>query len=321
LNDKVIVTGGAGFIGSHLTTYLLEEGYEVHVIDNFDPFYPSEIKERNIAAQLNHKHYFLYRKDICDEMEIKEIFKKVKPSIVVHLAAKAGVRPSLEHPDEYAKVNIIGTLNLLQASVDYKVKKFIFASSSSVYGLNKRVPFQEELPLLNIASPYGATKAAGEALCQSYSHCFQLPIIALRFFTVYGPRQRPDLAIHKFVTKLLNGEPIELYGDGLSRRDYTYVSDIVQGINRAIHHQLDGYEVFNLGNDRPIRLIDLVGKIEKTFNLQFLKKWMPNQTGDVPQTWADLSKMKTLGYTPQVELDEGLQRFRLWMENNREGEA
>ncbi|RBW70822.1 SDR family NAD(P)-dependent oxidoreductase [Bacillus taeanensis] len=319
MNNKVIVTGGAGFIGSHLTEHLLSEGYEVHVIDNFDPFYPREIKEQNIAAQLDHKNYFLYEKDICNEIEVRKIFEEVKPSMVVHLAAKAGVRPSIQQSREYAKVNIIGTLHMLQASADYGVKKFIFASSSSVYGLNEQVPFKEEQPLLYIASPYGATKAAGEVLCKSYSHCFKLPVIALRFFTVYGPRQRPDLAIHKFAAKLLNGEEIELYGDGLSSRDYTYVSDIVQGIDKAIHYRINGYEVFNLGNDRPIQLIDLIDRIEKTFNLQFSKKWMSNQIGDVPQTWADLTKIKKIGYVPEIELDEGLRRFASWFKKTRKG--
>ncbi|PJW15562.1 epimerase [Geobacillus sp. Manikaran-105] len=311
---KVLVTGGAGFIGSHLVDSLLADGHNVIVVDNFDPFYNRSIKEKNIEKHLQSKNYTLFEKDIRDREAIDKIFNRYKPEVVVHLAAKAGVRPSVENPNEYVEVNINGTVNLLDASVKYKVKKFIFASSSSVYGLNEKVPFSEDDPILNQASPYGATKAAGESLCRSYSNCYGLPIVALRFFTVYGPRQRPDLAIHKFAKKILNNEPITLFGDGSTCRDYTYIDDIIYGIRASIDYCLKGYEVFNLGNDRPIQLLDLVKNLEKVLGKNANIQWLPEQTGDVPRTWASVEKSKKLlGYEPKVDIMTGLMNFVLWI--------
>lgn len=293
---------------------LLADGHNVIVVDNFDPFYDRSIKKKNIEKHLQSENYTLFEKDIRDREAIDKIFNRYKPEVVVHLAAKAGVRPSVENPNEYVEVNINGTVNLLDASVKYKVKKFIFASSSSVYGLNEKVPFSEDDPILNQASPYGATKAAGESLCRSYSNCYGLPIVALRFFTVYGPRQRPDLAIHKFAKKILNNEPITLFGDGSTCRDYTYIDDIIYGIRASIDYCLKGYEVFNLGNDRPIQLLDLVKNLEKVLGKNANIQWLPEQTGDVPRTWASVEKSKKLlGYEPKVDIMTGLANFVSWI--------
>jgi UDP-glucuronate 4-epimerase len=313
---KVLVTGGAGFIGSHLVDSLLVDGNDVVIIDNFDPFYDQSIKEQNIEKHLKYSSYRLIKVDIRNRESVFNIFEEYQPEVVVHLAAKAGVRPSLEDPMNYVEVNINGTVNLLDASVKNGVKKFIFASSSSVYGLNEKVPFSEDDPILNQASPYGATKASGEALCRSYNNCFNLPIIALRFFTVYGPSQRPDLAIHKFARKILNNKPIQLYGNGSTSRDYTYVDDIVSGIRSSIEYHTTGYEVFNLGNDRPTQLIDLVRNLERVLGTDAKIQWLPEQVGDVPRTWANINKSRQLlRYEPKVDIITGLGLFALWINN------
>lgn len=310
---KILITGGAGFIGSHLAERLLAEGKRIVVVDNFDDFYDRSIKIKNIKNQLKSPNYTLIEADIRSRRGMERIFSKHRPDQVVHLAAKAGVRPSLKRPDQYVSVNVKGTENLLHASVKYGVRHFAFASSSSVYGTNTKVPFAETDPILQPASPYGATKAAGEALCNSYSHCFGLPIAALRFFTVYGPRQRPDLAIHHFVSKIVSGEPITLFGDGTSSRDYTYIDDIVTGICGAMNYMGDGYEIFNLGNSTPIPLTEMVKTIEDVLDKKAIIKWKPMQTGDVPQTWADLEKSgKLLGYSPQTDFRPGVERFVKW---------
>lgn len=310
---KILITGGAGFIGSHLADRLLKEGHQVLSIDNFDDYYDRSVKMRNIREQLASPRYRLVEADIRNRKAMKRILSVWRPDQVVHLAAKAGVRPSLEHPDKYVDVNIKGTENLLHASVESGVSRFVFASSSSVYGTNTKVPFSETDPILQPASPYGATKAAGEALCNSYHHCFGIPVAALRFFTVYGPRQRPDLAVHQFVGKIHRGEPITLFGDGSSSRDYTFVDDIVTGICGAMHFPNCGYEVFNLGNSTPVRLHELVSTIEEAMGKKALIEWKPMQTGDVPQTWADLDKSgKLIGYKPQTDFRTGVERFVDW---------
>jgi len=315
LGCKVLVTGGAGFIGSHLVDSLLEDNYQVLVIDNFDPFYSRRIKEENIVQHRQAGHYSLVEADIRDRAKVMEIIRDWRPEKVIHLAAKAGVRPSVEEPFNYVDVNITGTTNLLDASVKYGVGRFVFASSSSVYGLNKKVPFAETDPVLQPASPYGATKLAGEALCNSYSNCSRLPVVALRFFTVYGPRQRPDLAIHKFARKILKGEPVPFFGDGNTSRDYTYISDIISGIRAAMSYQGSGYEVFNLGNDQPVKLIDLVCALEEVLGKKAVLERRPLQAGDVPQTWASIEKAKKhLGYLPKTKLKEGLGYFTAWLQ-------
>lgn len=316
MSQIILVTGGAGFIGSHLIDSLLGDKLDVVVMDNFDPFYDKAIKKKNINSHVQSDHYSLVETDIRNREEVTIVFERFQPDIVVHLAAKAGVRPSVENPKYYSDVNITGTVNILDAAVKYGVKKMVFASSSSVYGLNDKVPFSEEDPILQPASPYGATKVAGEALCNSYSNCYNLPIVALRLFTVYGPRQRPDLAIHKFVRKILRGEPISLYGDGSTSRDYTYIDDIVEGIRRAMDYGENGYEVFNLGNDQPTKLIDLVYSIEEVLEKKAQINWLPMQTGDVPKTWASLEKVdRKLGYRPKTKLPDGLKKFKDWIHN------
>lgn len=316
MKQKILVTGGAGFIGSHLVdSLLLDDNYEVLVIDNFDDYYERKVKENNIQNHLRSPRYELIEADIRDRAGMDRIFSAWKPDAVVHLAAKAGVRPSLEIPSTYVDVNLAGTVNLLDAAVKYGVSKFVFGSSSSVYGLNDKVPFSETDPTLLIASPYGATKASGEALCRSYSHCFGLPIVALRFFTVFGPRQRPDLAIHLFAKKIAKGEPLSLFGDGTTSRDYTYVADIVAGIRKSIDFDHPGYEVFNLGNDHPTSLLDLVTVLENAMNKKAIIHWKPMQIGDVPRTWANFEKARTLlGYTPSTSLEAGIARFVQWLE-------
>lgn len=315
MHSKILVTGGAGFIGSHLVDSLLQDHHHVTVIDNFDPFYDKAIKDKNIASHMKSGHYSLIEADIRRREAVESAFARCQPDIVIHLAAKAGVRPSVKDPLTYADVNVTGTMHILDAAVKHQVRKIIFASSSSVYGLNEKVPFSEDDPILQPASPYGATKVAGEALCNSYSNCYDLPIVALRFFTVYGPRQRPDLAIHKFVRKILRGEPISLYGDGRTSRDYTYIDDIVTGIRKAMAYDGSGYDVFNLGNDQPTQLIDLVHAIEDVLGQKADMDWLPMQTGDVPRTWADLTKSEeALGYRPQVKLPDGLEKFKAWIE-------
>ncbi|MFC5447354.1 GDP-mannose 4,6-dehydratase [Paenibacillus aestuarii] len=321
MGKKVLVTGGAGFIGSHLVDSLLaNDENEVLVIDNFDDYYDRKVKESNIQSHLQSLHYTLMEADIRDRDRMDRIFRDWQPDVVVHLAAKAGVRPSLEIPSTYVDVNLAGTVNLLDASVQYRVSKFVFASSSSVYGLNDQVPFSESDPTMLIASPYGATKAAGEALCRSYSHCFKLPIVALRFFTVFGPRQRPDLAIHLFASKMAKGEPITLFGDGTTSRDYTYVGDIVAGIRQAMKLATPGYEVFNLGNDQPISLLELVRLLEQAMNMKATIDWQPLQIGDVPRTWANVEKARhMLGYSPATSLETGIRHFVAWLTNSSRG--
>lgn len=313
MGKRVLVTGGAGFIGSHLVDALLNDGFEILVLDNFDLFYPRSIKENNLANSRKNKNFTLVEADIRNRQEVFQIFEQWKPELVVHLAAKAGVRPSVQNPLTYFEVNVTGTVNVLDAAIHCGVKKVIFASSSSVYGLNKKVPFAEDDPILFPASPYGATKISGEAICSSYSNCFQLPIVALRFFTVYGPRQRPDLAIHKFARMILRGEPIPVFGDGFTKRDYTYVKDIIAGIRAAMEYTPSGYEVFNLGNDHPVRLIELVHLLEDALGQKARIRHLPPQVGDVPQTWADINRARTLGYAPSTGIKEGIKQFIEWV--------
>jgi len=315
--NTILVTGGAGFIGSHLIDKLLDMGKEVICIDNFDPFYDIKLKKTNIRTHLTNPNYTMYEEDIRNISQIDEIFKKTKPDIVIHLAAKAGVRPSVEDPKEYSEVNINGSLNILECCVKYEVKKFINGSSSSVYGLNKIVPFKETHPLNKIASPYAATKLAVEGLCHTFNNIYKLPIINLRFFTVYGPRQRPDLAIRKFMHKMLNNEPISIYGNGETSRDYTYVDDIVNGIISSINYEKSSYEIFNLGNSSPIELLDLVNSIENSLGIKANIQFEKAQKGDVPTTYADISKsINKLHYSPQTPLKNGLDEMALWIKNN-----
>jgi UDP-glucuronate 4-epimerase len=314
---QVLVTGGAGFIGSHLVDRLLSENdWRVTAVDDFNDFYSPEIKRRNVQRQLQNPGFRLVEADIRDKAALAQIFADSKFDCIVHLAARAGVRPSLREPQLYVETNVNGTMNLLELTRQHKVPQFVFGSSSSVYGVNEKVPFSESDPIFNPISPYAATKAAGELLCHTYSHLYGLRCICLRFFTVYGPRQRPDLAIHKFAQLISDGKPIPVFGDGTTRRDYTYIDDIVAGVRAAIDYDKTNYEVINLGESRTVELRELIGLLEKELDLRAVIERQPMQPGDVPQTFADISRaQKLLGYNPQTQIEDGLRLFVKWFRN------
>ncbi len=311
---NVLVTGGAGFIGSHLVERLLGEGvWRVHVVDDFNDFYDPALKRRNVEPHMGREEFALHEADIRDRAALAEIFAKTKFDCIVHLAARAGVRPSLVEPVLYTETNINGTVNLLELARADSVRQFVFGSSSSVYGENEKVPFAEDDPVFEPISPYAATKAAGELLCHAYSHLFGLRCVALRFFTVYGARQRPDLAIHKFARLISAGRPIPVFGDGTTRRDYTYVDDIIAGVRAAMDYEASDYEVFNLGESRTVELRELIALLERELGQKAVIERQPLQPGDVPQTFADISKARRLlGYDPQTPIEEGIRRFVEW---------
>ncbi|MDX9702728.1 MAG: GDP-mannose 4,6-dehydratase [Candidatus Auribacterota bacterium] len=309
---KILVTGGAGFIGSHLTQRLLDQGHSVCCIDNFNTYYDPKIKRENCKPFLNHPNYRLYELDIQFFDQLKPIFFKENFESVVHLAARAGVRPSIQDPDLYNRVNVIGTTNLLDLARHTGVRQFIFGSSSSVYGINSKVPFSENDRIDRPISQYAATKIAGEMMCHVYHNLYNIHITSLRFFTVYGPRQRPEMAIHKFAEKIYNGESIPFFGDGTSLRDYTFIDDIVSGVVSAIEKNYP-YEVFNLGNSNTISLRELVSLIEQNLGKKANLKIMDNQLGDVPITYADISRSKEkLGYQPKTDIKDGIRKFTEW---------
>jgi UDP-glucuronate 4-epimerase len=314
---KVLVTGVAGFIPSHLCERLLERGDSIIGIDNFDPFYGRDIKERNLSYFREHQNFTFVEADLRDAKGIKEIVESSRPDSVVHLAAKAGVRPSIIAPDEYIDVNISGTLNLLRACSGLSIDHFVFASSSSVYGSNTKVPFSEDDRTDRPESPYAMTKKAGEGLCYTYHRLTGIPITCLRFFTVYGPRQRPDLAIHKFTQLIMAGKSIPFYGDGQTSRDYTYVDDTVRGIISSLDTP-DGYNIYNLGNSRPITLLEMVNTIGEACNRPIYLDHLPHQPGDVPTTFADITKAKkSIGYDPNTPFEEGVTKFVSWFNSMR----
>jgi UDP-glucuronate 4-epimerase len=317
-HGTVLVTGGAGFIGSHLAERLLGDGHAVIVLDNFDRFYDPAIKWRNVEPARRNSRYRLVEGDIRDDDALERVFRADPPQAVIHLAARAGVRPSIEDPVLYSSVNLDGTTRLLEACRRHGVERFLFGSSSSVYGNNPKVPFAEEDPVDHPISPYAATKKAGEVLCHAFHHLFGIRVACLRFFTVYGPRQRPEMAIHKFTRRLSKGLPVEQYGDGESARDYTYVSDIVEGVVRALE-RCSGYHVWNLGGARTIRLGELVGRIAGELGVEPRVRQLPDQPGDVQQTWADVTRAaRELDWVPQVPLDEGLPQFIRWYRRHRD---
>lgn len=310
--EIIMITGGAGFIGSHVCDVLLSKNKFVICVDNFDNYYNPKIKEENIKNCLKNENFKLYRVDITNYKELRKIFLSHKIDKVIHLAARAGVRPSIKNPFIYEKVNVEGTLNLLELAKEFKVKNFIFGSSSSVYGINKKVPFSESDKTSKQISPYAVTKKAGELLCHAYSHLYSLPIICLRFFTVYGPRGRPDMAIYKFTKLISENKEIEMFGDGNSQRDYTYITDIINGIISALDKEFK-FEIINLGNSKTVKLKYLISLIEKELNKKAKIKQLPVPKGDVPITYADISKAKKLlNYNPKVKIDQGIKRFVKW---------
>jgi UDP-glucuronate 4-epimerase len=314
---KVLVTGAAGFIGSHVTESLLAEGWEVVGVDNFDSFYDPAIKKENLKGVRRNKAFRLVEGDIRDGAFLESVADGSKLDAVIHLAARAGVRPSLEQPKLYADVNVSGTVEVLEMARRNKIPKFIFASSSSVYGEREGAPFREEDNVDFPISPYAATKKAGELLCYAYHHNCGLAVSCLRLFTVYGPRQRPEMAIHSFTKAIDHGEPINVYGDGLSRRDYTYIDDVVNGILAALQRAND-YRIYNLGNHRTVELRELVRLLEEDLGKKAEIKNLPPQPGDVPLTCADIQRaQEELGYNPSVPIDRGLELFIEWYEKKR----
>jgi UDP-glucuronate 4-epimerase len=315
---KVLLTGGAGFVGSHVAEALLSRGNSLAIVDNLDDFYLPARKSANLEEVRRKGSFEFFPVDICETSKLRESFAAVRPSAVIHLAARAGVRPSIKQGALYERVNVFGTMQLLELVKEFGVEKFVYGSSSSVYGAASVVPFSEDQRDLRPISPYAATKLAGELLVFTYAHLYHFEALCLRFFTVYGPRQRPDLAIHKFTAMMDAGEPIPVFGDGSAARDYTYVDDIVSGVLAALEFAPTTshgakFEVFNLGNSHPVTLNDLIAKLEGATGRKAVRRAMPPQLGDVPATWADISRAeKFLGYKPQTSLESGLGNFVRW---------
>jgi UDP-glucuronate 4-epimerase len=308
-----LVTGGAGFIGSHLADALVADGWRVTVFDSFDPFYDPAMKERNVAAHLDDPRYTLVRGDLRDGRSMRALADQPY-DVIVHLAARAGVRPSIEDPVGYQDVNVAGTQQVLELARRTGVRQVVFASSSSVYGVNPRVPWREDDYVLQPISPYASTKVSGELLGHVYSHLYGIRFLALRFFTVYGPRQRPDLAIHKFARLMLAARAIPVYGDGTTSRDYTYVDDVIRGVRAAMAYTGSAYEVINLGNMRPVSLQEMIAGLEAALGMKASIERHPEQPGDVPRTWANIDKARALlGYEPATPYQDGVARFADWL--------
>jgi UDP-glucuronate 4-epimerase len=308
---KVLVTGGAGFIGSHLVEALLADGHSVSVIDDFNDFYDPRIKSKNLDGVFSRIR--LHKIDIRNREAVIGAFDEERPDGVVHLAARAGVRPSVQHPDLYIATNINGTFHVLEASRQYGVGRFVFASSSSVYGASAVTPFREDQVLTQTLSPYASTKLAGEQLCSCYSYLYKIGVVCLRFFTAYGPRQRPDLAIHRFTNLIHHGKPIDVYGDGSARRDFTYVDDIVQGVVASIGYNAAQFDIFNLGENETIELREVITEIENALGKKATINTLAPILGDMPATHADISKaQRLLNYAPQTRIRTGVRRFVAW---------
>lgn len=308
---KILVTGGAGFIGSHVVRRLLRAGHSVAALDDFNDFYDPAIKRENIESFNGNAE--VIEGDIRDAERMKAVTAAGKFEAVIHIAARAGVRPSVENPLAYIETNITGTYNMLEAARLGGASQFLFASSSSVYGLARKVPFSEDLPLPQTLSPYAATKLAGEHLCGNFAHLYGLHTVCLRFFTVYGPGQRPDLAIHKFTDRIYRGQPIQQYGDGSTRRDYTYVDDIVEGVMGALNYRRVPFDIFNLGENQTTTLSDLIAEIENAVGKKAVIERLPEQQGDMPLTCADIDKARALlGYNPRIPIAKGIPQFVEW---------
>jgi UDP-glucuronate 4-epimerase len=313
MSHHVLVTGGAGFIGSHLVDALLEKQWSVTTFDNFDPFYDPTMKRRNIRSHGTNSRWTLAKGDLRDMTGMRSSLRG-DFDVIVHLAAKAGVRPSIDDPIGYQAVNVDGTQNLLELARELHVKQIVFASSSSVYGVNPRTPWSEDDHVLRPISPYASTKISGELLGHVYSHLYGIRFLALRFFTVFGPRQRPDLAIHKFARLMLEGKPIPLYGDGSTKRDYTYIDDVIQGVCAAIEYTATPYEVINIGNNQTVTLLEMIAGLEEVLDVRATINRLPNQPGDVPETWARVDKARALlGYEPKTSYRDGIVRFAEWL--------
>ncbi len=311
--DRILLTGGAGFIGSHLAEALLARGCRLLILDDLNDYYDPALKRANLEAVRRTGAFEFVEGDICDAPLAEELFERFRPGAVIHLAARAGVRPSLEQPALYQRVNVEGTAVLLEAARRHGVERFVFASSSSVYGAASRVPFSEDDSVRAPISPYAASKIAGEALCHVYSHLYAMRTVCLRFFTVYGPRQRPDLAIRKFAQSIAAGRPIPVFGDGTTGRDYTYIDDIVAGILAAMEHDA-AFEVFNLGNSSPVLLCEMIATLERVLGRKAVIDRQPLQPGDVPITYADISKAKRLlGWAPNTPLETGIRNMAAWL--------
>ncbi len=318
-SPRILLTGGAGFIGSHVAEALLRHGAQLAILDNLDDFYSPAWKQANLREVGLCGDFEFFSTDLCDPAALRHAIEGFRPDVVIHLAARAGVRPSLEQPQLYERINVGGTANLLDLCRRCGVQRFLFGSSSSVYGVGHRVPFSEDQGGLRPISPYAATKLAGETLCRSFAGRAGTPVVCLRFFTVYGPRQRPDLAIHKFTALLEADQPIPIYGDGSTGRDYTWIGDIVAGILAALDYEpkpapgAAPFEVFNLGNSHPVKLTKLIEHLERATGRRARRLQEPEQKGDVPLTWADINKARRLlGYAPSISLQDGLERFVAW---------
>lgn len=323
MTRNILITGGAGFIGSNLAEHLLAEGaWNVTIIDDLNDFYSPEIKRTNLEEVRRSGGFQFFEADIRCAESLQPIFDENEFDVIVHLAARAGVRPSLKEPKLYTETNINGTLNLLELARNYEIKQFVFGSSSSVYGENEKLPFAEEDPIFHPISPYAATKAAGEMICHTYSHLFDIRTVCLRFFTVYGARQRPDLAIHKFSKLIWEGKPIQMFGDGSTRRDYTYVDDIISGVRAAMDYDASMHEVFNLGESETTELSRLIELLEEALGKKAVIDHQPMQPGDVPITYADISKArKLLNYNPQTKIEKGIPKFVEWFRSVNESVA
>ena len=313
---KILITGCAGFIGSHLTDRLLSEGYKVVGVDNFNDYYDPKIKERNLEKAKLNKNFNFYRVDILTFEKLKDVFDKEKPAKVIHLAARAGVRLSIVNPLLYSQVNVLGTVNLLKLSVEYEIKQFISGSSSSVYGSSKKLPFTEYDPCDAIISPYGASKRAAEFWVETFYSLYGLKSIILRFFTVYGPRGRPDMAPSLFTRAIFDRRIIGQFGDGCSIRDYTYIDDVVEGIVKVLGSDL-GFEIINLGNSHPVKLSEFINVVESVTGKKAKIKYLSKQVGDVEKTWANIVKANNLvGWQPKTLLPEGLAKYTKWLRAN-----
>jgi len=313
--DNILLTGGAGFIGSHLAQRLLREGKRLAIVDNLDEFYPAEFKRANLDEVKASGEFQYFPTDMRDGEKLREVFAAFKPDAVIHLAARPGVRPSFQQPEAYTSINVLGTTQVLEISRQCGVRRFVFASSSSVYGHSSQAPFREDANISHPLSIYAATKVAGEAVAYTYSHAYGLSVACLRLFTVYGPRQRPDLAIRKFAGMIMRGEEVPIFGDGSLERDYTYIDDIVDGILRALDSS-GSFDVYNIGNSHPVRIDKMVDTLASALHKPVRRKFIPTPAGEMLLTHADLTKAhQVLGYSPQVSFEEGIRRFAEWMKS------